>query len=74
MIEPGDFEDARPRWLAGLCPCCGSDICEWEWNDVTTEPEAIAEGVMICGRCIANDHLNAADGFTQALLASLVPS
>jgi hypothetical protein len=37
-----------------------------------TEPEPIAEGVTICGRCAANGHMR--DGFDLALLAALVPA
>jgi hypothetical protein len=71
-VYASDFADARPRWLAGLCPCCGGDICEWEWRDDIWEPKAIGEGVMICGRCVGNDHM-APDGFVELLLASLLP-
>jgi len=72
QLEAADFADARPRWLAGRCPCCGGAIIEYEYRDVVTRPRVIAEGVEICGRCVANDHLSP-DGFTAMLLASLVP-
>ena len=64
-----DFGDARRRWLAGDCPCCGMDA---GWPDVDgTEPEPIAEGVLICGRCIRNGH---PDPPVRALmLAALLP-
>ncbi len=71
-MNEADFDDCRSRWLAGLCPCCGASICEWEWDDVVWEPAAIAEGVQLCGRCIGNEH-DVTPGFTELLLASLVP-
>lgn len=46
-------DETYRRWAAGLCPCCAGDI--WEHYD-GTQPQAIGEGVMACGRCIANDH------------------
>ena len=49
---------AYSRWAAGLCPCCGMDIEPWEWQDVITDPEPLVEGVMVCGRCVANEHLS----------------
>jgi len=67
-----DFDGTRERWLAGLCPCCGGDLCEWEWRDEVHEPQPIAEGVMLCGRCIGNEH-HVTPGFTEVILASLVP-
>jgi hypothetical protein len=64
-----DFSDARPRWLAGLCPCCGMPA-DLEHVD-GTEAEAIAEGVIICGRCVANRHM---DGPVRSLMvAALLP-
>ena len=41
-------------WAAGRCPCCQSDLVEWIDG---TPPGAIGEGVEICGRCIANEHM-----------------
>jgi hypothetical protein len=55
-IIPEDFRDAYARWKMLLCPCCASEMCDWEWRGEVTEPRAIAEGIMLCGRCIANDH------------------
>jgi hypothetical protein len=68
LIRREDFADARARWLAGLCPCCGGEVCE---HHDGTEPAPIAEGVMICGRCIANYHLAQPD-FVETMLASLL--
>lgn len=74
ILKKEDFRDARARWLRGLCPCCGAPPDEWEHyrTGEVTEPKAIAEDVVICGRCIANDHLEP-DGFVEFLLASLIP-
>jgi hypothetical protein len=45
--------DTYRRWAAGLCACCGGELCEW--IDGTPE-QAVAEGVQFCGRCMANCH------------------
>jgi hypothetical protein len=73
-VNPRDFEDVRSRWLAGLCPCCGSEICGWDhtYRDESYEPEPIAEGVMICGRCVGNEHVVDPE-FRDAMLAALLP-
>lgn len=57
----------RDYWLAGLCPCCGADLDWW-----MTQPESIAEGVMMCGRCIENDHHQRPPEFLPLLLKALV--
>lgn len=67
--DAADFDGARSRWLAGKCPCCGSDALEPDADG--TEPEPVAEGVIICGRCIANRHLD--DGVRELILAALLP-
>jgi hypothetical protein len=36
-----------------------------------TDPEAVAEGVTLCGRCIANEHHLAPAGFLPALLEAI---
>jgi hypothetical protein len=41
------------RWVAGRCPCCGAGLEEWIDG---TKPQAVAEGVIFCGRCMANEH------------------
>lgn len=41
----------RARWLRGLCFCCGAALDWW-----TSDPQPVAEGVMMCGRCIENGH------------------
>lgn len=41
------------RWAAGDCPCCGAGISSWIDG---TAPQVVAEGVRLCGRCIANEH------------------
>jgi hypothetical protein len=61
-----DFEDAYARWAAGRCPCCGAALDWW-----TTPPEAIGEGVMLCGRCIENKHHLAADEFVPVMLMAI---
>ena len=49
------------KWAAGLCPCCGADLCPWTGriDGVLSEidPGPVAEGVMFCGRCMAMEHL-----------------
>jgi hypothetical protein len=51
------FRNIRKLWERGLCPCCGSPLFGWTTNDGEEfEPVAIAEGVMICGRCNGNKH------------------
>jgi hypothetical protein len=69
-INPAGFDGARSRWLAGLCPCCGSEVCEYYYDG--TMPEAIGEGVMICGQCIANRHVIDPE-FRAAMLAAILP-
>jgi hypothetical protein len=56
------------RWLRGDCLCCGADL-DW-WPD--TDPEPVAEGVMMCGRCIANEHHLRPPEVLASLLAALV--
>jgi hypothetical protein len=59
------------RWAAGRCPCCAGGIDEWEDSrGEVTGPEVIAEGVSVCGRCIANGHMNP-EGFLEALLEAI---
>lgn len=53
VLSPKEFESCRRYWASGLCPCCGSGLNDWD-----EEPEAVAEGVMMCGRCIKNEHYN----------------
>jgi hypothetical protein len=72
-IDPEDFAGCRAYWLAGLCPCCGGELDDWVSlaGDVV-DPEAIGEGVMLCGRCTGNEH--AADPeFRDAMLAAILP-
>lgn len=57
---------AYARWLNGLCPCCVGDLAEWIDG---TPPEAIAEGVQVCGRCVAMDHMR--DGLREAMLEAI---
>lgn len=72
-LNPLDLEDVRTRWLAGLCPCCGAGICGWDhtYRDESFEPEAIGEGVVICGRCVGNQHLGDPE-FRVAMLMAIV--
>ena len=52
----------RDAYLAGKCPCCGSSLIEWNDNNRNTYcPAPIAEGVMICGRCVGNRHCDDSD-------------
>ena len=46
----------RQYWAAGRCPCCGAELGPWTWDGVEHATAAVAEGVMFCGRCIANEH------------------
>lgn len=74
VTDSRDFAGARARWLAARCPCCGGEICGWDhpYRDEAFEPEAIGEDVMLCGRCIGNEH--AADPeFRDAMLAAILP-
>lgn len=43
-----DYSDARKRWLAGACPCCGVGVGK---DDVV-----IAEGVRLCVLCRMREH------------------
>lgn len=57
MTDEEEDADTRRRFLAGLCPCCCGDIIPWPGPDgIDYEPEPVAEGVMLCGRCIGNEH------------------
>lgn len=68
MSHAADYGACRPRWLAGECPCCGMK----PYPDVDgTECEAIGEGVIICGRCVLNRHMD--DGVKELILAALLP-
>ena len=71
--DVSDFKGCRRLWLAGLCPCCGGDLDDWEWEGVVHEPQAVAEGVMFCGRCIANEHHTDPPQVLPLLLESLLP-
>lgn len=65
--DPVSFTGTYRRWAAGLCPCCGARLTEWTDG---TPPAAIGEGVMVCGRCVAMDHLSP-DGFRDMLLDAI---
>jgi hypothetical protein len=66
--------DCRRYWLAGRCPCCGSELCEWPAPDGSlVAPETVAEGVVMCGRCIGNHHHEKPGEFLPLLLESLLP-
>lgn len=67
-LDAGPFADARPRWLAGLCPCCG-----WPGDEAAdgTASEPIGEGVLICGSCVARGHLD--PPVPEAILLALLP-
>jgi hypothetical protein len=71
-LRDSELAGCRSSWLAGMCPCCGSEICGWEWNGAVHEPQAIAEDVLLCGRCAGNQHLNDPELRTAVLIA-LVP-
>lgn len=55
-------------WSHGRCPCCGGELAE-SVNGVPCR--AIGEGVMMCGRCIENEHGRESDQFVPALLESI---
>lgn len=55
-------------WRAGRCPCCGGPLDSWEWRGEVTEPQALAELVMLCGRCVANEHGRESTDFASTLL------
>lgn len=65
VLDPSDFESCRARWLAGLCPCCGSGLNDWD-----EEPSVVAEGVVMCGRCIKNQHYDPPE-FLQSMLEAI---
>jgi hypothetical protein len=67
-VVTADFGSCRPRWLAGECPCCGMEPCP---DADGTECEAIGEGVIICGRCVRNRHMD--DGVRELMLCALLP-
>jgi hypothetical protein len=69
-VAPEGFTGSRERWLAGLCPCCGAEMNWWP----STEPQTVADGVVMCGRCIENEHHLRPPGFLPLLLAALLPS
>lgn len=56
LVDAGEARSAWFRWKRGDCPCCPSELVEWDWNGVVYQPEAVAEGVILCGRCIGNEH------------------
>lgn len=60
----------RRAWIAGMCPCCSGQIIAWPGPDgVEHKPEAIAEGVVFCGRCMGNHHyVEAAEIVLKALV------
>lgn len=79
MTDP-DFDSPRARWLRGVCPCCGDELVGYSrdlLSDGAVEviPTAtIAEGVQVCGECVAQGHYTAeGDEFTPLLLAALLP-
>lgn len=57
----------RELALAGLCPCCGM---EPDWYD--HDPLAIAEGVLMCGRCVVNEHHLRPPSFLGRLLHAVL--
>jgi hypothetical protein len=65
-------DDTWRRWLRGDCPCCGWLPADREWEG--TPPRAVGEGVSICGRCVANRHLEAGGegGLAEAMLRAIV--
>lgn len=67
--EQEEARELRRRWMAGRCPCCGGGLYSWPGPDgVEHQPEAIGEGVMMCGRCMGNEHyIETADLILKAL-------
>jgi hypothetical protein len=69
------FAGTRDRWIAGLCLCCSGELAGWEdLQGVVHEPEAVAEGVFMCGRCIGKNHHIDPPEVLYGLLKALVPS
>jgi hypothetical protein len=69
--QVSESDSIRRAWEDGKCPCCTGDLIPWPGPDgVEHEPEAIAEGVMMCGRCMGNEHYIEAAEF---ILSSLIP-
>ena len=67
MIREELGESMYRSWKAGLCPCCSGPLVEYpDWaadrngaglyRDAIVQPADIAEGVVFCGRCIAQKH------------------
>ena len=56
------------RWAAGCCPCCGGSLTGYIDG---TEPEAIGEGVSVCGRCAAMQHVSAFPELGAAMLEAI---
>jgi hypothetical protein len=61
-------DETYRRWSDGWCPCCAGDIDEWIDG---TQPQAIGEGVMLCGRCIANEHHLEPPALVMAILEAI---
>lgn len=69
-----DYAGCRAYWKAGRCPCCGGKLVPWPGPDGTEhQPEAVAEGVMFCGRCIGNRHHSdeSTPGFLRMMLTAI---
>lgn len=70
-LDDEDANHTRRYYQAGMCPCCGSDLTSWPSpSGEYIEPQAIAEGVMLCGRCIGNEHQET-PGFVEWILQSI---
>ena len=69
-IRDEDFADCYARWVMGRCPCCGGEVCDWEFKDVYACVAAIGEGVYMCGRCVGNEHDSPAD-FVENMLSAI---
>ena len=61
----------RDLWAAGRCPCCGCFPAASE-GTYGGQPKAIGEGVIMCGRCIENEHGRESDQFIPTMLRCIV--
>ena len=74
VVDGTDFPGCRDHWLAGKCPCCGMSLSPWPApGGSEVEPEAVAEGVIFCGRCIGNEHHLQPPEFLPGMLEALLP-
>lgn len=66
LTDDALYRSCRPCWFAGKCLCCGGGLHDWD-----EEPRAVAEGVLMCGRCFVNKHYEPPE-ILAAMLKALV--